>query len=103
LAFSAENGYKLTTGDVTADERLAAQSALVDAAAESYRLSDALFQKGIDSFLQVLDSQRSRYTAQQAPISLHLARLANLVTRYKVLDGGVLENTSDGQMPSSRP
>jgi multidrug efflux system outer membrane protein len=78
----------------TIDERVAAQSAQVDAADESYRLSDALFQKGIDSFLQVLDSQRSLYTAQQSLITLRLAKLENLVTLYKVLGGGVLENTS---------
>ena len=87
----------------TIDERLAAQSALVEAAAESYRLSDSLFQRGIDSFLQVLDSQRSLYTAQQSLITLHLAKLENLVTLYKVLGGGVLENTANGQTPASRP
>jgi multidrug efflux system outer membrane protein len=87
----------------TIDERVAAQSALVEAAAESYRLSNALFQKGIDSFLQVLDSQRSLYTAQQSLITLHLAKLTNLVTLYKVLGGGVLENTSGAQTPSRRP
>jgi multidrug efflux system outer membrane protein len=83
----------------TIDERLAAQSALVEAAEESYRLSDALFRRGIDSFLQVLDSQRSLYTAQQSLITLHLAKLTNLVTLYKVLGGGVLENTSSAQTP----
>jgi multidrug efflux system outer membrane protein len=87
----------------TIDERLAAQSALVEAAAESYRLSDALFQRGIDSFLQVLDSQRSLYSDQQSLITLRLAKLENLVTLYKVLGGGVLENTSLGPSPSRLP
>ena len=87
----------------TIDERVAAQTALVEAAGDSYRLSDALFEKGIDSFLQVLDSQRSLYTAQQSLITLHLAKLDNLVTLYKVLGGGTLENTSNIQSPSSRP
>jgi multidrug efflux system outer membrane protein len=87
----------------TIDERVAAQTALVEAAGDSYRLSNALFQQGIDSFLQVLDSQRSLYTAQQSLIGLHLAKLENLVTLYKVLGGGVLENTSNGQTPTSRP
>jgi multidrug efflux system outer membrane protein len=85
----------------TIDERVAAQTALVDAAADSYRLSDALFQKGIDSFLVVLDSQRSLYTAQQGLITLHLAKLENLVTLYKVLGGGTLENTK-ATAPDSR-
>lgn len=87
----------------TIDERVTAQTALVEAAGDSYRLSDALFRKGIDSFLQVLDSQRSLYTAQQSLITLHLAKLENLVTLYKVLGGGVLENTSSGPTPQGRP
>jgi multidrug efflux system outer membrane protein len=79
----------------TIDEQVAANSALVEAAADSYRLSDALFRDGVDSFLEVLDSQRSLYTAQQALISVHLAKLDNLVTLYMVLGGGALESSSD--------
>jgi multidrug efflux system outer membrane protein len=79
----------------TIDEQVAASSALVEAAADSYRLSDALFRDGVDSFLVVLDSQRSLYTAQQALISVHLAKLDNLVTLYMVLGGGALESTPD--------
>jgi multidrug efflux system outer membrane protein len=77
----------------TIDERVAAQTALVEAAADGYRLSQALFQQGIASFLVVLDSQRTLYTAQQTLISLRLAKLENLVTLYKVLGGGTLDNT----------
>jgi outer membrane protein, multidrug efflux system len=36
----------------------------------------------------VLDSQRSLYGAQQNLITARFARLANLVTLYKVLGGG---------------
>jgi len=78
----------------TIDERMAAQTALVEASADSYRLSEALFRNGQDSFLQVLDSQRSLYTAQQNLITTHLAKLDNLVTLYKVLGGGAFENTA---------
>ena len=69
-------------------DQLEAQEALVDAAAAAYRLSDARYQSGIDSYLAVLDSQRALYAAQQGLISIRLARLANLVTLYKVLGGG---------------
>jgi multidrug efflux system outer membrane protein len=86
----------------TIDEQLAANSALVEAAADTYRLSDALFRDGVDSFLVVLDSQRSLYTAQQALITVRLAKLDNLVTLYKVLGGGALENTS-GTGPDLSP
>jgi len=72
----------------TIDDQLAAQQSLTDANAESYRLSQARYQKGVDSFLNVLDSQRSLYTSQQSLITVRLSRLANLVTLYKVLGGG---------------
>ena len=72
----------------TIDEQLAAQQSLTDATAESHRLSQARFDKGVDSYLTVLDSQRSLYGAQQNLIAVRLSRLANLVTLYKVLGGG---------------
>ncbi|UFS70187.1 AdeC/AdeK/OprM family multidrug efflux complex outer membrane factor [Geomonas sp. RF6] len=72
----------------TVEDQLSAQQALVDAAAASRRLSEARYQKGVDSYLAVLDSQRALYAAQQNLISLRLSRIANLVTLYKVLGGG---------------
>ncbi|HLO27218.1 MAG TPA: AdeC/AdeK/OprM family multidrug efflux complex outer membrane factor [Geobacteraceae bacterium] len=72
----------------TIDDQVTAQQSLTDATSESYRLSQARYEKGVDSYLQVLDSQRSLYSAQQNLISARLARLANLVTLYKVLGGG---------------
>jgi len=73
----------------TVDKQIAAQQSLVDAIAETYRLSTARYVKGIDSYLSVLDAQRSLYSAQQSLISLQLVRIANRVTLYKVLGGGV--------------
>ncbi len=61
---------------------------LVEAVAETYRLSDARYTKGIDSYPGVLDAQRSLYGAQQKLIVLRLARLVNQVTLYMVLGGG---------------
>ncbi|KQW69909.1 AdeC/AdeK/OprM family multidrug efflux complex outer membrane factor [Methylibium sp. Root1272] len=72
----------------TFDEQLAAQQALVDATGETYRLSQARYRSGVDSYLAVLDAQRSLYAAQQSLITLRLSRSANLVTLYKVLGGG---------------
>ncbi|NPU83326.1 MAG: efflux transporter outer membrane subunit [Syntrophaceae bacterium] len=73
----------------TVEQQIEAQEALVEALAEASRLSNARYEKGIDSYLGVLDAQRSLYGAQQGLISLRLARYANLVTLYKVLGGGV--------------
>lgn len=72
----------------TIDEQLAAQQSLTDATAESFKLSQARYEKGVDSYLTVLDSQRSLYGTQQNLIGARLARLSNLVTLYKVLGGG---------------
>lgn len=72
----------------TIDEQLAAQQSLTDATSESFRLSQARYDKGVDSFLVVLDSQRSLYGAQQNLIGTRISRLNNLVTLYKVLGGG---------------
>ncbi len=77
----------------TLGRQLAAQQALVEATADSYRLSDARFKRGVDSYLSVLDSQRSLYTAQQNLISTRLSRFTNLVTFYKTLGGGWVEHT----------
>ncbi len=72
----------------TIENQLAAQQSLTDATAESYRLSQARYEDGVDSYLNVLDSQRSLYAAQQNLIGARLSRLINLVTLYKVLGGG---------------
>lgn len=80
----------------TIEERLAAQKALVEASNESYRLSEARFRRGVDSYMSVLDSQRSAYSSQQGLISVRLSRLNSLVTLYKVLGGGWLERGGAG-------
>ena len=72
----------------TVGDQITAQEALVGAWADAYRLSDARYIKGIDSYLGVLDAQRSLYASQQGLIILRLARLTNLVTLHKVLGGG---------------
>lgn len=70
------------------DERLNAQQAYTDATRRSFDLAQALYQQGSDSFLEVLDAQRSLYTAQQTLITLKLSEQNNRVTLYKVLGGG---------------
>ena len=72
----------------TVQQQLDAQAALVEATGDSLNLSRTRFEGGTDSYLNVLDSQRARYGAQQALINLRLLRSVNLVTLYKVLGGG---------------
>ena len=72
----------------TINQRVSAQQSLVNAVAETYRLSNKRYTKGIDSYLGVLYAQQSLYVAQQGLIALRLAMLANLVRLYAVLGGG---------------
>lgn len=73
-------------------ERLQAQSALSEASDASLQLSEARYQRGVDSYLQVLDAQRSAYAARQGLIGVRLSQASNLVTLYKVLGGGWQEH-----------
>ncbi len=72
----------------TINEQLSAQQSLTDATAESHRLSQIRYERGIDSYLPVIIAQRSLYNAQQSLIGIRLAKLTNQTTMYKVLGGG---------------
>jgi multidrug efflux system outer membrane protein len=70
------------------DEQVSAQESLVDAVAETCRLSEVRYARGIDSYVDVFDAQRNLYAAQQVLVSLRLAKVANLTRLYAVLGGG---------------
>ncbi|WP_435816376.1 AdeC/AdeK/OprM family multidrug efflux complex outer membrane factor [Achromobacter xylosoxidans] len=73
--------------------RLQAQEALTDATAQSYRLATVRYDRGVASYLDVLDSQRSLYSAQKTLITTRLSRFTNQITFYKVMGGGWHEDT----------
>jgi len=77
----------------TIEEQLAAQKALVDADAKSYALYDARYQKGVDTYINVLTSQRALYSAEQSRITVSLEALTNRVTLYRVLGGGLAQKS----------
>jgi multidrug efflux system outer membrane protein len=72
----------------TVNQQESAQQSLVDAITRTYHLSTTRYTKGIDSYLSVLDAQRSLYAAQQGLIAIRLAKLANQLRLYAVLGGG---------------
>ena len=76
-------------------DRLTAQRRLVDATNTTYKLSNARFRAGIDSYLTVLDAQRSAYSAEQGLLLLQQADLNNQVELYKTLGGGLKASTSE--------
>ena len=69
-------------------ERLAAQQALIASTTRELDLAQAKYRAGSVTLLDVLDAQRSLYTAQQSLITLQLAEQGNRITLYKVLGGG---------------
>jgi multidrug efflux system outer membrane protein len=72
----------------TIDEQLAAQIAQRDAAADAAHLATARYERGADTYLNVLIAQRTLYAARQTLVTTQLARATNLVTLYKALGGG---------------
>jgi multidrug efflux system outer membrane protein len=72
----------------TMGDQMEAQQSLVAASVKTHRLSTLRYEKGIDIYLNVLDAQRSLYTAQQGLIAIRLVKLATQVRLYAVLGGG---------------
>ncbi|MGQ4659480.1 efflux transporter outer membrane subunit [Lysobacter sp. F6437] len=72
----------------TLAEQRAAQEALVAAATRAHELSQARYDAGQDSYLVLLDAQRTLYAARQSLVATQLAEQANRVTLYRVLGGG---------------
>lgn len=73
----------------TLDQQQAAQRDYVAAAQRSYRLADSRYREGVDTYLNMLEAQRTLYSAQQNLIALEQTRLNNLITLYNALGGGV--------------
>lgn len=78
-------------GRDTLGEQLRATRAQADSEVVRFRLSDLRFRNGIASALDLLDSQRSLFTAQQQAVQARLLQLQNQVTLYKALGGGWTE------------
>lgn len=87
----------------TLDDELAARQNLVEATQSAYDLSFARYKEGIDSFLNVLDAQRSLFAAQQQAIEIEKQRLANLVNLYKALGGGLIDEKAKAEPYSVEP
>lgn len=69
-------------------DQLNAQQAQVEAVSAQFKLSDLRYRNGVSSYLDLLDAQRTLFTAEQAVVQVRLALLQNQVNLYKVLGGG---------------
>lgn len=74
-------------------EQLAAQKANLKANQDYYTIARKRYEEGLDSYLTLLDAQRSLYAARQGYVNLRLAQLVNQVNLYKVLGGGWKEKS----------
>lgn len=72
----------------TVGQLVAAKESQVRAISETYRLAGIRYERGIDSYLGVLDAQRELYFTQQELVFLRLAELVNRVNLYEALGGG---------------
>ena len=77
----------------TFTDQVAAQTRLVEASSDYYRLAEGRYRTGVDSYLTVLDAQRQLFTARQALIEARLNQLTSEVNLYKALGGGLNEAT----------
>ena len=75
-------------GRATFADQLRAQSNVAEAEATRLRLSTLRYDNGISSYLELLDAQRSLFTARQAVIQTRLQMLQNQVLLYRALGGG---------------
>ena len=65
-----------------------AQKAQTAASKRSYELSLLRYEKGVDSYLAVLDAQRSLFNSQIALVSVKEADITSQINLYKALGGG---------------
>lgn len=65
-----------------------AQTALTEAATRAEQLARLRYQAGRDSYLSLLDAQRTLYGAQQRLLTIWLATQLNRLTLYQALGGG---------------
>ena len=69
-------------------EQVTAQQATLAAQTERTRLAGLRYQNGAAPYLEVLDAERDRFTAEQALVQIRRALLASHVDLYAALGGG---------------
>lgn len=72
----------------TLAEQLDARRKQVAAAQEAYRLSEARYRGGVDTYVNSLFAQRNLYLAQQELVLVRYADAANRVAIYRTMGGG---------------
>ncbi|RSB42745.1 efflux transporter outer membrane subunit [Brevundimonas sp. 357] len=81
-------------GQATLNDQIRAEGLRVAASETAYRMAEQRYREGEDSYLFVLEAQRTLYGAQQALIRARLTRQSNLTNLYKALGGGWVEHAA---------
>lgn len=81
-------------GQATLNDQIRAEGLRVAASETAYRMAEQRYREGEDSYLFVLETQRTLYGAQQALIRARLTRQSNLTNLYKALGGGWVEHAA---------
>jgi NodT family efflux transporter outer membrane factor (OMF) lipoprotein len=86
-------------GRATLADQLQATSNVAEAESGRVRLTQLRYDAGVASTLDLLDAQRSLFTARQAEVQVRLARLQNQVLLYRSLGGGWTEPQAAAATP----
>ena len=76
------------------NEQVKAQAAVLNSETERLKLSEARYNNGIASSLEVFDAQRQQFAAEQSLVDARLLRLINTVELYRSLGGGLVDSSS---------
>ena len=76
------------------NEQVKAQAAVLASETDRLRLSQARYDNGIASSLEVFDAQRQQFAAEQSLVDARLMRLVNAVELYRALGGGLVKPES---------
>lgn len=72
----------------TVYDQLDSQKALLNFAKDGYNIARIRYENGIESYLNVLELQRTYYNAEKTMITTVLTEINNRITLYKTLGGG---------------
>ncbi|RYZ03843.1 MAG: efflux transporter outer membrane subunit, partial [Comamonadaceae bacterium] len=78
-------------GRMTLSDQVRSQGTVVEAETARVNLVRLRYDAGVSNYLDLLDAQRSLFTAQQTLVQTRLQRLQNQVQLYRALGGGWTE------------
>lgn len=81
------------------NRQLRSQINLVNTTREQLELAESLYNNGIASYLDVLDAQRSLFSARQALLSTYHERTLNGIDLYAALGGGLVKEKGEVSLP----